>query len=220
MVFFDLGWTLEDEQPAQEVRALLTSGYARARGLDLTPQAILDGQAAAGAEGAPSVFPAALSRLGLGAEHHRELRRLFPWNPDLNRLYPDVHSILKALAPRFRLGMVANQSRPMGPRLEAYGIADYFSVALCSCEVGIDKPDPAIFARAEWEALALGDPGPHWMVGDRIDNDVHPAKARGWKTYRVVRGDYRLQRPRSEAEVPDAEGPGLDGLIHALEVPW
>jgi FMN phosphatase YigB (HAD superfamily) len=216
VVFFDLGWTLEDEGPAQWVRAQQTSAYARNRGLEIDPQQLLDLQVEAGAGGVPSVYPAALARLGLGPGDHRELRRLFPWNPDLNRLYPEVPSVLPALDSRGLLGIIANQSRPMGPRLTAYGIDRFFPIALCSCELGYDKPDPKIFVLAEERALALGDPGPHWMVGDRIDNDVVPARARGWKTYRVVRGDYRLQCPQSASETPDAQGPDLTGVPAAV----
>jgi len=41
------------------------------------------------------------------------------------------------------------------------------------------------------------------MVGDRIDNDIGPAKSQGWNTIRVRQGFSRFQRPRGPGEVPD-----------------
>ncbi|MBS0522088.1 MAG: HAD family hydrolase, partial [Proteobacteria bacterium] len=43
------------------------------------------------------------------------------------------------------------------------------------------------------------------MVGDRIDNDIAPAKALGMATIRFRTGRHRRQKPRSPAETPDAE---------------
>jgi len=42
------------------------------------------------------------------------------------------------------------------------------------------------------------------FVGDRIDKDIAPAKARGMKTVQFRSGRWRKQRPRTEAETPDA----------------
>ena len=42
------------------------------------------------------------------------------------------------------------------------------------------------------------------MVGDRIDNDIVPAKALGMAAILLRSGRHRRQRPRSPAEEPDA----------------
>jgi putative hydrolase of the HAD superfamily len=42
------------------------------------------------------------------------------------------------------------------------------------------------------------------FVGDRLDTDIAPAKARGMATIQFRSGRWRKQRPRSEAETPDA----------------
>lgn len=42
------------------------------------------------------------------------------------------------------------------------------------------------------------------LVGDRIDADIAPAKAAGMATIQFRSGRWRRQRPRSEAETPDA----------------
>lgn len=42
------------------------------------------------------------------------------------------------------------------------------------------------------------------FVGDRLDRDIAPAKARGMATIQFRSGRWRRQRPRSAAETPDA----------------
>jgi len=53
--------------------------------------------------------------------------------------------------------------------------------------------------------VALGvPPAACIMVGDRIDNDIVPAKALGMTAILLRSGRHRRQRPRSPAEEPDA----------------
>jgi hypothetical protein len=65
-------------------------------------------------------------------------------------------------------------------------------------------------ARAEiGDLFAYGDPGVPpaecIMVGDRLDQDIAPAKALGMATIRFRTGRHRRQKPRSAAETPDEE---------------
>jgi FMN phosphatase YigB (HAD superfamily) len=58
------------------------------------------------------------------------------------------------------------------------------------------------------------------MVGDRLDNDVYPAKRLGMRTIRVLSWPFSLQEARTPAEEPDAtirELKELPGTIKALE---
>jgi putative hydrolase of the HAD superfamily len=57
------------------------------------------------------------------------------------------------------------------------------------------------------------------MVGDRIDNDIVPARALGMAAILLRSGRHRRQRPRNDAEVPDAvvtDVPELEQAIVAL----
>lgn len=53
------------------------------------------------------------------------------------------------------------------------------------------------------------------MVGDRLDNDIAPAKRLGMRTVRILQGYGALSRPRNGWEEPEetvrtlAELPGL-----------
>jgi putative hydrolase of the HAD superfamily len=55
------------------------------------------------------------------------------------------------------------------------------------------------------------------MVGDRIDNDVRPAKALGWATMHVRQGQSGKQRPRNDAETPDASVVSITDVAPVLE---
>ena len=55
------------------------------------------------------------------------------------------------------------------------------------------------------------------MVGDRIDNDVVPAKLSGMRTVLIRTGRHREQMPRSWDERPDFEVEDAAGILVAVE---
>ncbi len=125
-------------------------------------------------------------------------------NLDVFQLRPDIDGLLRRLARRgLKLGIVANQPEKMRGQLERAGLADAFAYLGLSGEGGYRKPDPRAF-KAAAEALDVALAG-CLMVGDRIDNDIAPAKALGMATIRFRTGRHRRQKPRSAAEVPDRE---------------
>jgi FMN phosphatase YigB (HAD superfamily) len=60
-------------------------------------------------------------------------------------------------------------------------------VRFWSFENGFSKPDPHVFriltARLEARGIRLAET---LMVGDRLDNDIEPARAFGWQTWQLV----------------------------------
>ena len=50
------------------------------------------------------------------------------------------------------------------------------------------------------------------MIGDRIDNDIRPARIQGWRTIRILQGFARFQSPRDQFEEADATVAELAGL--------
>lgn len=207
---FDLGWTLEDESEAQLDRAAQVTAICRGHGIEVDPDELLELQVEAGSRGIPQVFPHALAEFDLPPAALEDLRRRLRWNTGKLALYEGAAALLDSLAHDNDLALLANQSRPVADRLSAYGIASRFDHVVCSCEVGLEKPVPAIFhlLAAHW----AGQQREFWMIGDRIDNDIAPAKALGWKTVRVLQGDHRRQKPKGPAEKADYEIASLAGL--------
>lgn len=70
----------------------------------------------------------------------------------------------------------------------------WFEPALCfwSFDHGYSKPDPHVFRMLTARLRARGiAPGETLMVGDRVDNDIAPARAQGWQTWWLGEGDGR-----------------------------
>jgi HAD superfamily hydrolase (TIGR01549 family) len=151
-------------------------------------------------------------------ERVRQRVRAITASLDVFQLRPDIDGLLRRLRHRgLSLGIVANQPVSIVPRLERAGIADLFAYTGVSGATGIRKPDPRAFAAA---ATALGvAPTECMMVGDRIDNDIAPAKSLGMAAILFRSGRHRRQRPRTPAEAPDAivtDVPELEAAIDEL----
>ena len=54
------------------------------------------------------------------------------------------------------------------------------------------------------------------IVGDRIDNDITPAKSLGWKTIRIKQGLSQGQVPTGPIQEPDFEVHRLDDILRIL----
>jgi HAD superfamily hydrolase (TIGR01549 family) len=123
---------------------------------------------------------------------------------DAFQLRPAVTGLLARLGGcGLKLGIVANQPAAAFEQLQRAGIAGYFTYFGLAGATGYRKPDPRAFLSA---AEALGEaPEACIMVGDRIDNDIAPAKALCMATIRFRTGRHRRQSPRTSAERPDAE---------------
>ncbi|WP_236700263.1 HAD family hydrolase [Allosalinactinospora lopnorensis] len=128
--------------------------------------------------------------------------------PDLLRenfgaadLYADVRPALTALRDA-GLGVLIAGNQPLeaGPALEAMELpVDAIHV---SEAWGVAKPDPAFFERVRVEAGS--EPEEILYVGDRLDNDIVPAKAAGMHAALIRRGMWGyLHAERPEAERAD-----------------
>jgi len=157
------------------------------------------------------VDPATIARV------HQRMRTMTS-GLDLFQLRPEIDGLLRRLAERgLKIGIVANQPDSVEPRLERAGIAQFFAYMGITGTTGLRKPDPRAFMAAA-EALAVV-PADCIMVGDRIDNDIVPAKALGMTAILFRSGRHRKQRPRSPAEVPDAivtDVPELEAALREL----
>lgn len=200
-IFFDLGWVLVDETEAHRARLAETSALLAPVGLHLSTDQLMARCEQAATDFERSPFLGMLTRLGLSAAHMARVKNSVRYAKEYERLYPGAREKLAFLSERFKLGVIANQSEGTERRLSQWDIKRYFTVIFASAERGLAKPDPRVFA----EVLSDAGCHPHeaLMVGDRLDNDIGPAKAQGWSTARVLRGFHRFQRPRYPHEVPD-----------------
>ena len=73
------------------------------------------------------------------------------------------------------------------------GIYHYFDLCLLSETENLLKPDLAFFYYAIQKVECR--PDRIVMIGDRLDNDIMPAKKAGMKTVRIKQGLHSVQQP-------------------------
>ncbi|MCX7019984.1 MAG: HAD family hydrolase [bacterium] len=112
---------------------------------------------------------------------------------------PGMADAVRRMAPHYRMGLIANQPRDARGVLDEYGLLSLFDIAAISGELKLDKPHPGIF---RWALEKAGVPAERaLMIGDRIDNDIRPAKALGMKTLWLrLNFDQRGWKPSDEFE--------------------
>lgn len=136
------------------------------------------------------------------------------YRSELERPFPHTASFLKALSRRYRLGVIANQTPGLKDRLHTCGLGKYFSAWSISAELGIAKPDRQLFLHALAQSGCPADRAA--MVGDRLDNDIKPARALGMWTTRLLQGPARWQAPKENAERADRTIRSLKEIIDPL----
>jgi HAD superfamily hydrolase (TIGR01549 family) len=103
-------------------------------------------------------------------------------------LYSDVRPTLSALrAAGVWVGIAGNQTVRAGGLLRALDLPT--DLIATSDDWGVQKPDVRFFQKVV-EVSPTDDPSEILYVGDRIDNDLRPAKAVGLKTAYIQRGPW------------------------------
>jgi FMN hydrolase / 5-amino-6-(5-phospho-D-ribitylamino)uracil phosphatase len=116
-------------------------------------------------------------------------------------VHPDALRAVEAVRTRgLRVAIVANQPAARHQQLLALGFRP--DVIAMSEELGVQKPDPRFFARI-LDLTGQPPPGRVVYVGDRVDNDVGPARAAGLRAVWLRRGPWGrlLSDPRGDAEL-------------------
>ena len=154
-------------------------------------------------------------RPGFDLAQARQVRREQDWPAFLpSDLYPDAVPTLSRLrALGYRVALAANQPLSMMTGLRESGIES--DLVACSEQWGVEKPAPEFFRRLI--AAAGLTPERIAYVGDRIDNDVLPAKAAGMAAIFLRRGPWGvIQSSWADAAKADLKIESLTELPGAL----
>lgn len=191
-LFFDVGSTLVDEHLAYEHRMREMADLANTT--------------------YSSVYETAMTFYKQNKKGDLETAKLLgvelpKWHKEDEILYSDTTKCLEILSGRYKIGIIANQSLGTKTRLEQHGILQYIDLVIASAEEGVAKPDKRIFE------LALNrsncKPGDAVMIGDRIDNDIVPAKLMGMRTIWIKQGYGQYWNITDDAEKADR-------MVHSL----
>jgi putative hydrolase of the HAD superfamily len=192
-VFLDLGNTLLSEHPS---RAEVYAEEGRRLGLSV-PTSVMEVCMARAHAALPRELEGAfrysdewfrafqrrvfLDGLGLAPARFAELSaRLFARfeDPRTFVLYPGARELLRSLRERgLTIGLISNWSERLRRLLDALDLSPAFDFVLCSAELRLEKPDPAIFATALRRAGATGERCLH--AGDHVERDARAALACG-----------------------------------------
>ena len=130
------------------------------------------------------------------------------------RLNPGVDRLLEKLADAYTLGLAGNAPASVRELLEELGILHQFTHTDVSGSIGVKKPDQRFFetilANADTKASEA------IMIGDRLDNDIIPARRIGMKTIWIRWGRYRIMEPRTPDEPPDATVADVREVLDAV----
>ncbi|MFO1081781.1 MAG: HAD family hydrolase [Reyranellaceae bacterium] len=206
VVLFDVGGPIDLEFAWEEAVDSAIAAACSLEGIRVDPAAVEDASARAVAAFAPDAYAHMVETLCGGdsptiARVRQRVQGMIG-NLEVFQLRPDIDGLLRRLRDRgLKLGIVANQPEATRRKLERAGLLDLFEHHGMTGLTGLRKPDPQAFRQA---AESLGVAAASCiMVGDRIDNDVVPAKALGMATVLFRSGRHRRQRPRDVSEEPD-----------------
>lgn len=133
---------------------------------------------------------------------------------ELGDLYPDARPCLRRLRERgFSVGLAGNQPERIADDLRDAGMdADFIA---SSSAWGVQKPASEFFERVV--RTAKEPPARILYVGDRLDNDVLPARAAGMRTAFIRRGPWgHVHARREDADLADVRIDDLTQLVAIL----
>jgi putative hydrolase of the HAD superfamily len=108
--------------------------------------------------------------------------------------FPDT-DLLDELRERHKLALVTNGAACLQrEKLERSGLAGHFDAVVVSGDLGVGKPDPAVFRHAL--SLVGGEAADAVMVGDTVERDIDGAVAAGVRAIWINR--FGEPRPRAD----------------------
>jgi HAD superfamily hydrolase (TIGR01509 family) len=150
-------------------------------------------------------------------------RHKITWHDDYLALYRSkllewcipfagVEGLLAAVKRKTKTGLITNayDAVEQKERIRISGLDIYFDTIVIAGEIGIYKPDPAIFLHAL--AHVDAQPDKSLYVGDSLTHDVIGAKSAGMKTVLLS------QKPKKGGDIADYVVSGIGELQRLLEL--
>ncbi len=191
-LFFDVGNVILNDDPGvafvyKKIHdAILKMGY------DLSFDEFLEERGRLFRE-RKSTLPRSLALKYMSEQEADDLRESynkegFPRWKELNPLIPGAKDLVQMCAEKYNLGIIANQPKECQDVLEEHDLLKHFKVLGFSDAVGMKKPDINFF---QW-ALNIANTSAEdsIMLGDRVDNDISPAKSLGFLTIHLKLNVY------------------------------
>ena len=222
-VLFDVGGPLDTETIMDRMIDEQIVASFRSHGILVSDEEYREVAAWAVEVFAPGTYDAIIWKIGGSNQNLVDsvLAELYETVPARNEARGDfelrdgIPALLENLSQQgLLLGLAANQPSGVLDKMDSVGILRYFKYRGVSGSTGLRKPDPRLLLHS-CEGLGVA-PEETIMVGDRIDNDIVPARMLGMKAIRFITGRHAGQTPRSSAEVPHADVRSVEELDRAI----
>lgn len=118
-------------------------------------------------------------------------------------VFEETIEVLEELKKDHQLYLISNLASPYKGAVTQLKLDRYFSQLIYSCDVGFQKPNPAIFKLVEKHSGFSKNE--ILMVGDSFKSDVQGAQQMGWKYLRINRksDNTREKEIKSLREISD-----------------
>lgn len=208
-LFFDVGGTLFDDEPVYRYQEELVLKLLNKHGCEVGEKEFASARRAARRHYLPRYVNHLMWIFTEEAHLYEKVSLEFEKTinktsykkfSELVKPFPAIKDLLLDAAQRYRLGIIGNQPAMVRQRLQDEGLLEMFAVHAISAEMGMRKPDLRFFLGAL--AMAQCPPDEAVMIGDRLDNDVYPARMLGMTTVRLKTGPHRHQPVLSPEYLP------------------
>lgn len=130
----------------------------------------------------------------IGAQFWYEAMKRLPLG---SRLMPHAKEILTYLRPKYKMYILSNGFTELQSRkMQSAGIAHYFDGMILSEDIGVNKPNPAIFTHALQVAESTAEES--LMIGDNYEVDIEGAQRVGIDQvfYNISKKDLNPEHPQ------------------------
>jgi len=146
VLLFDLGGVLVEFTGVRDLAALLPEPATATEIIERWDRCLLSRAFGVGRLPAGEYAERFVHDWGITLDPDAFLREYRSWS---RRLYPGAKELLAELRPRYRLAALSNSNEAHWDRnTHEIGVTEQFEVAISSHQVGLAKPDPAIYLTA------------------------------------------------------------------------
>lgn len=115
-----------------------------------------------------------------------QIMKRWQYSCDKAELFFDVLPVLRKLQKIYYLVLITNTSKYGWNSINRkFKLSRYFDLVVKSFELGYVKPEAEMFEFVEKKLKISGSN--ILMIGDSLENDILPAKKRGWRVTRIDR---------------------------------
>jgi FMN phosphatase YigB (HAD superfamily) len=217
-IIIDLYDTLTDESDNERNAIALLRQIVATAGVRVTEQGLKEAEAHSIESFAPDPFEAMIFRL-VNRDTTMALRCISAFRKNFPRavkIRPEAKSIVEACKQRgWKTALAQAPNKDEADALQKAGVLPLIDIKGPPPALKLALPDMRVL---EFLLGQLGVmPGDCVMLGNRIDNDIRPAKNLRMTAVQVQVGSHgKRQLPRDLKDVPDYEAPDIKALLHVI----